>query len=155
MGGRIIQPHIDETIVGEDLTETDNKDGALIAVPVALVNDRHFWGVLPSEDNDEVCPVDKGDYESLRSQVSKGLCSSSHGHTSPTVDHSDELDDGALETRFCRHFTIFDAFVPYLDVYSCTTTRLAAVCMLWRSIPTLPPLRLTLSTTCTLQDQGR
>ena len=92
----IIQSHIDETIVGEDLTETDNKDGALIAVPVALVNDRHFWGVLPCEDNDEVCPVDKGDYESLRSQVSKGLCSSSHGHTSPTVDHSDELDDGEV-----------------------------------------------------------
>ena len=39
----IFQAHVDETLVGEDLQDSA-EHGDRIAVPVALVNDHHFWG---------------------------------------------------------------------------------------------------------------
>ena len=41
----IFQAHTDETLVGEDLADSaQHEDRATISVPVALVNDHHFWG---------------------------------------------------------------------------------------------------------------
>ena len=42
----IFQAHMDEALVGEDLQDSAEHEDC-IAVPVALVNDHHFWGVLP------------------------------------------------------------------------------------------------------------
>ena len=41
----IFQAHMDETLVGEDLQDSAEHEDR-IAVPVALVNDHHFWGGL-------------------------------------------------------------------------------------------------------------
>eukprot|EP00974_Lingulodinium_polyedra_P012071 1165575-Lingulodinium_polyedra.AAC.1 len=45
-----------------------------ILVPVALINDRHFWGVLACAKEVAICPVDKGEHATLLSYVGKGLC---------------------------------------------------------------------------------
>ena len=65
----IFQAHTDETLVGEDLAENaGHEHHTPIAVPVALVNDQHFWGVLPCADVDAIEPVDKGEHTALWSQ---------------------------------------------------------------------------------------
>ena len=70
----IFQAHTDETLVGEDLAESvEHEDRVHIAVPVALVNDHHFWGVLPCADFVAVNPVDKGEHAALRSHMGDGL----------------------------------------------------------------------------------
>ena len=67
----IFQAHMDETLVGEDLQDSvEHKD--CIAVPVALVNDHHFWGVLPCGHEVAVDAVDKGEHAALRSHVGDG-----------------------------------------------------------------------------------
>ena len=74
----IFQAHMDETLVGEDLQESAEHEDR-IAVPVALVNDHHFCGVLPCGHEVAVNAVDKGEHAALRSHVGdgrrgKGLC---------------------------------------------------------------------------------
>ena len=74
----IFQAHMDEALVGEDLQDSAEHEDC-IAVPVALVNDYHFWGVLPCADEVAVDVVDKGEPAALRSCMGdgrrgKGLC---------------------------------------------------------------------------------
>ena len=63
----IFQAHMDETLVGEDLQDSVEHEDR-IAVPVALVNDHHFWGVLPCGHEVAVDAVDKGEHATLRSE---------------------------------------------------------------------------------------
>ena len=65
----IIQAHTDETLVG-----ARHEHHTPIVVPVALVNDQHFWGVLPCAHVDAIEPVDKGEHTALWSQGVEGLC---------------------------------------------------------------------------------
>ena len=51
----------------------EREDRAHIAVPVALVNDHHFWGVLPCGHEVAVDAVDKGEHAALRSRMGDGL----------------------------------------------------------------------------------
>ena len=67
----IFQAHMDETLVGEGLQDSAEHDDP-IAVPVALVNDHHFWGVLPCGHEVAVAAVDKGEHAALRSHVGDG-----------------------------------------------------------------------------------
>ena len=101
----IFQAHTDETLVGEGLADVaEHGAGAGIAVPVALVNDHHFWGVLPCADEVAVDPVDKGDHAALRSHLGdgfkgKGLCSNPKPNPKgqgPCPDPS-ECDDAAAQ----------------------------------------------------------
>ena len=67
----IFQAHMDETLVGECLQDSAEHDDP-IAVPVALVNDHHFWGVVPCGHEVAVDAVDKGEHAALRSHVGDG-----------------------------------------------------------------------------------
>ena len=103
----IFQAHTDETMVGEDLAENaGHEHHTSIAVPVALVNDRHFWGVLPCADVHAIVPVDKGEHTLLWSQwgeglcpnppqmMGKGLCPSPSGCDHGAAEDPDGLNDG-------------------------------------------------------------
>ena len=65
----IFQPGIDEALVGEDLMESAEEERIPpIMVPIALVNDHHFWGVIESGPELAIEPVDKGELAAFRSQ---------------------------------------------------------------------------------------
>ena len=69
----IFQAHMDETLGGEDLGESaEREDRAHIAVPVALVNDHHCWGVVPCADEVAVDPVNEGVHAALRTHTGEG-----------------------------------------------------------------------------------
>eukprot|EP00974_Lingulodinium_polyedra_P089653 8693143-Lingulodinium_polyedra.AAC.1 len=58
----IFQEHADEALVGEDVMEDDSglDKRAAIMVPIAWVNDYHFWGgVVECEPEVPIPPVDK------------------------------------------------------------------------------------------------
>ena len=81
----IFQAHMDETLVGECWQDSAAHDDP-IAVPVALVNDHHFWGVLPCGHEVAVDAVDKGEHAALRAHVGggrrgEGLCPNPRPHT--------------------------------------------------------------------------
>ena len=67
----IVQADTDEALVGGDLVENMGKGLCPnpIMVPVALVNDHHFWGVVPCADEMAIGPVDKGEHAALRSHA--------------------------------------------------------------------------------------
>ena len=97
----IFQAHMDETLVGEDLQDSAEHEDR-IAVPVALVNDHHFWGVLPCGHEVAVDAVDKGEHAALRSHVGdgrrgKGLCPSSRANPPNERDSGAAQEDGACE----------------------------------------------------------
>eukprot|EP00974_Lingulodinium_polyedra_P132250 11221012-Lingulodinium_polyedra.AAC.1 len=48
-------------------------------VPVALINDRHIWGVLACAVKVAIRPIDKGEHATLLSYVRKGLCPNPSG----------------------------------------------------------------------------
>ena len=80
----IFQAHSDEALVGEDMMEDpgDESDAPMM-VPIALVNDHHFWGVVECLDDIAVAPVDKGEFAVFQSRVGLGLCPDSGGQTAP------------------------------------------------------------------------
>ncbi len=67
------QEHSDETLVGEDLMESTGDGHAALVVPVALVKDHHFWGVVESQEEVIIAPVDKGEYAAFRSPGGLGI----------------------------------------------------------------------------------
>ena len=112
----IIQAHVEEALVGADLTEVPGH-ATPIMVPVALVNDHHFWGLIPCQEDIAVGPVDKGEHASLQARLGKGLCPNPSGKglcpspsdhdrdaalgpigkgTRPRPD-GDDLEDGGLD----------------------------------------------------------
>ena len=61
----IFQASMEPAVVGMSLLDDGDDQGGggdPIAIPVALVNDYHFWGVMEAPDAAEVVsPVDKGE----------------------------------------------------------------------------------------------
>ena len=91
----IFQAHTDETLVGEDLTDSaQHEDRVPISVPVALVNDHRFWGVVPCADEVAVDPIDKGEYAAMWSQLGKGLCPNHSQRGQDAAGDPNGLDDG-------------------------------------------------------------
>ena len=89
----IFQSHADEALVGEDLMEDPGEErDAPIMVPIALVNDHHFWGAMECVDEVAISPVDKGECAAFRSRVSQGLCPDSGGPNAR--DEADGYEDG-------------------------------------------------------------
>ena len=89
----IFQAHTDEALVGEDMMEDPgNESDRPIMVPIAVVNDHHFWGVVECEAEVAISPVDKGEFAAFRSQAGKGLCPDSSGR--PARDEDSGLEDG-------------------------------------------------------------
>ena len=91
----IFQAHTDETLVGEYLTDSaQHKDRAPSSLPVALVNDHHFWAVVPCTDEAAVDPIDKGEHAAMRSKLGKGLCPSPSRRGHDVAGDPNGLDDG-------------------------------------------------------------
>ena len=89
----IFQIGQDPAIVGMDVADDTSEDGhSTMMVPIALVNDCHFWGVTDSIDA-PICAVDKGELPVFAS--GSGLC------PGPIADGRPETsdDDGALGPR--------------------------------------------------------
>ena len=94
----IIQTHMDEALVGEDLMDNpEHGSDTLIMVPVALVNDHHFWGVVPCSDEVEMRPIDKGEHAALRAHVGKGLCPNPSGRDRDAAHDPSGLEAGGLD----------------------------------------------------------
>ena len=63
----IFQPHMEPAMVGISLTESVQEDSkAPTMVPVALLNDIHFWGVMDCTPPPHIDPVDKGEIPVFR-----------------------------------------------------------------------------------------
>ena len=76
----VFQEHSDEALVGEDMMEnTSDEREPAIMVPIALVNDHHFWGVVDSKDGVLIAPVDKGECAAFRSPTCLGQCPDASG----------------------------------------------------------------------------
>ena len=70
----IFQEHADEALVGNDMMEnTGDESDPPIMVPIALVNNHHFWGTVEYVYEVGVALVDKGEYRALPPQASLGL----------------------------------------------------------------------------------
>ncbi len=83
----------DETLVGADLMESmGDGHAAPLVVPVALVNDHHFWGVIASQEEVIIALVDKGEYTAFRSPGGLGICPDPGERNA--CDESSDLDDG-------------------------------------------------------------
>ena len=71
----IFQPHMEPALVGMRLTESVREESDVpIMVPIALLNDSHFWGVTAGTPPPDVDPVDKGELAVFCSRM--GLCPS-------------------------------------------------------------------------------
>lgn len=84
----VFQPNMDPALVGSSLN-----DGNCIVthiVPVALVNDLHFWGVL--ELDETIQPVEKGDV--LPQYVQGNTCRSAKRARTSVHLSGDDADDG-------------------------------------------------------------
>ena len=59
-----VQEHADEALVGEDMRENaGNATGPPIIAPIALVDNRHFWGNVEYICEVGGAPAEKGDTE--------------------------------------------------------------------------------------------
>ena len=86
----IFQPHMEPALVGMCMTERVGEESDVpIMVPIALLNDTHFWGVLAGTPPPHIDPIDKGELPVFRSSM--GLCPSSGTQARPgTAEEADE-----------------------------------------------------------------
>ena len=78
----IFQQDMDAALVGVSLLDAQDDSDDPLMVPVALLNDCHFWGVKCAGDIGRVQFVDKGELGVLR--ASMGLCPGSSEGPSPS-----------------------------------------------------------------------
>eukprot|EP00974_Lingulodinium_polyedra_P054072 5199661-Lingulodinium_polyedra.AAC.1 len=67
-------------------------------VPVALINDSHFWGALACAGEVAIGPVDKGEHAALLSDVGKGLCPNPSGGDRDAAHDTNGRGRGAART---------------------------------------------------------
>lgn len=90
----IFQPVVEPALVGISLLDGGgDSDVAPLMVPIALINDSHFWGVEDVSDDAGADPVDKGEHAVFRRSL--GLCP---GSTSPAGLASSRAGVGARTT---------------------------------------------------------
>ena len=86
----IFQIGQDPAIVGMDVKDDTSEDGhSTMMVPIALVNDCHFWGVTDSIDA-PICAVDKGELPVFAS--GSGLCPGPIADGRPETSDDDDAN---------------------------------------------------------------
>ena len=93
----IVQVGADPACVGTCL---HSEDGSRVVVPVALVDDFHFWGLLSDHVEEDIAPVDKGDI------VPCGISHNQHGCIPGQVHnehHSRHTPEGKNDMGACGH----------------------------------------------------
>ena len=130
------------------------EDGSRVVVPVALVNDYHFWGLLSDHVEEDIAHVDKGDI------VTCGISHNQHGCVPGQVHnehHNRHSKDGKNDMGEDPAGIFLEAS-PHLDnnmvLPGCVEKELALCQVLSTWCPWATPSNQLLQAMAQLQGQG-